>query len=102
MNLLIASEDHLGLNSKINKNLLDSLYFTLVDYSSEKIDNIINLENDLDENKINEFIKLIADKNISTVVCNNLSHELEGRLKENDINIISDKKGRIADVIEEL
>ncbi|MFN2340028.1 MAG: NifB/NifX family molybdenum-iron cluster-binding protein [Halanaerobium sp.] len=102
MKLLIASEDHLGLNSKIYKEVLESPYFTLVDYSSGKINKVINLENELDENKIDEFIKLAAEKNISTVVCNDLSSELEDRLKENDINVVSNKKGRIADIIKNL
>jgi predicted Fe-Mo cluster-binding NifX family protein len=102
LKLLIASEDHLGLNSNVYEQILDAPYFTVVDYNSEKVNKVINLENELSENKVNDFMQLIAEKNVNTVICNELSLELKHRLKEKDVNIVFNKKGRIADLIKNL
>jgi len=47
-------------------------------------------------------MQLIAEKNVNTVICNELSLELKHRLKEKDVNIVFNKKGRIADLIKNL
>ncbi len=99
LKILIPSEDHLGLNSRVNKHILDAPYFTLVDYQDGDINKVTNIENDFDKNKEESFLEIVSKNNISYLICNEIISKLSNKLTNYEVVIIADKEGRIADIV---
>lgn len=99
MKILVVSEDHLGLNSRVNKSLLTAPYFTVVDYQDNKITKVKNIENNLGSDDLQEFGNLIADLGITDLICAEISAQELEFFEEQGITVRRGQEGRIADVM---
>ncbi|NNG67592.1 NifB/NifX family molybdenum-iron cluster-binding protein [Caldanaerobacter subterraneus] len=106
MIIAFASKNHLGLNSDVGSSIVSSEYFTVAEIENRKLKKVKNVENPFfKEEKINtqKFIDFIKNINAQKVVISALDNaDIENELLLNDIEVIKNVNGRIADILKEL
>ncbi|EIW00927.1 NifB/NifX family molybdenum-iron cluster-binding protein [Thermoanaerobacter siderophilus] len=106
MIIAFASKNHLGLNSDVGSSIVSSEYFTVAEIENRKLKKVKNVENPFfKEEKINaqKFVDFIKNTNAQKVVISALDNaDIENELLLNDIEVIKNVNGRIADILKEL
>ena len=106
MIILIASKNHMGLNSEVSDDILDAPYFTLVAKEEGKLQKVKNLENVFQGNaavNMADFLRFVKQAAAEKMVVKEPKEpDLKKRLAENGIELVDGVSGRIADILAKL
>ena len=98
MKIFIPSEDHLGLNSQVYKTVINSPYYTIIDFQNNKIKKVINIDNEDNTKNISDIIDMFLKNEVDIIICNEISKDILKNSIKLNIKVISKKAGRIANV----
>ncbi len=98
MKIFIPSEDHLGLNSQVYKTVINSPYYTIIDFQNNKIKKVINIDNEDNTKNISDIIDMFLKNEVDIIICNEISKDILKNFIKLNIKVISKKTGRIANV----
>lgn len=102
MILAFASKNHLGLNSDIGSDIVNSEYITVAEVEDGKLKKVKNVENIFyNDQKLNakDFVDFISKTNAEIFVVMNISEEIKTELLKNNISVKLVTLGRIADIL---
>jgi len=93
---------HLGLNSDIGSDIVNSEYITVAEVEDGKLKKVKNVENIFyNDQKLNvkDFVDFISKTNAEIFVVMNISEEIKEELLKNNISVKLVTLGRIADIL---
>ncbi|AEF16517.1 MULTISPECIES: NifB/NifX family molybdenum-iron cluster-binding protein [Thermoanaerobacterium] len=102
MIIAFASKNHLGLNSDIGSDIVNSEYITVAEVEDGKLKKVKNVENIFyNDQKLNakDFVDFISKTNAEIFVVMNISEEIKAELLKNNISVKLVTLGRIADIL---
>lgn len=102
MIIAFASKNHLGLNSDIGSDIVNSEYITVAEVEDGKLKKVKNVENIFyNDQKLNvkDFVDFISKTNAEIFVVMNISEEIKEELLKNNISVKLVTLGRIADIL---
>lgn len=102
MIIAFASKNHLGLNSDIGSDIVNSEYITVAEIEDGKLKKVKNVENIFyNDQKLNakDFVDFISKTNAEIFVVMNISEEIKAELLKNNISVKLVTLGRIADIL---
>ncbi|ORX23854.1 hypothetical protein BVF91_04870 [Thermoanaerobacterium sp. PSU-2] len=102
MIIAFASKNHLGLNSDIGSDIVNSEYITVAEIEDGKLKKVKNVENIFyNDQKLNakDFVDFISKTNAEIFVVMNISEEIKTELLKNNISVKLVTLGRIADIL---
>ncbi|MDK2806285.1 MAG: hypothetical protein PWQ94_1449 [Thermoanaerobacterium sp.] len=102
MIIAFASKNHLGLNSDIGSDIVNSEYITVAEVEDGKLKKVKNVENIFyNDQKLNvkDFVDFISKTNAEIFVVMNISEEIKTELLKNNISVKLVTLGRIADIL---
>lgn len=91
MKIFIPSEDHLGLNSQVYKTVINSPYYTIIDFQNNKIKKVINIDNEDNTKNISDIIDMFLKNEVDIIVCNEISKDILINFIKLNIKVISKK-----------
>lgn len=102
--IAFASKNHLGLNSDIGSEIVNSEYITVAEIDDGKLKKVRNIENIFYGNQNVDkiaFAGFIAESEAKTFVIMHMSDEIKSALNAKKISIKLVKLDRIADILKE-
>lgn len=102
MIIAFASKNHLGLNSDIGSDIVNSEYITVAEVEDGKLKKVKNVENIFyNDRKLDakKFVEFISETKAEMFVVMNISEEIKTELLKNNISVKLVTLGRIADIL---
>jgi predicted Fe-Mo cluster-binding NifX family protein len=99
--IMVASEDHMGLNSQVSSHFGRCTYYTLVELEDNKIKKITNVENPYYSNhgQPGQVPNFINQQGAEVIIAGGMGPQAIKFFKDFKIETVTGANGRVADVV---